>query len=152
MQLQGLIDDVTRTLTPQAERSHVKIEKRMDESEAARVHADVDQLHQALVNLGMNAIDAMPKGGTLRFSVERKNGHVAIDVSDTGTGIAAEDRERVFTPFYTTKAQGTGLGLAVTHDVVAAHGGRIELETELGRGTTFHITLPAQSTQNGGAT
>jgi len=145
LEIEALLDDVTRTLAPAAERARVKIDRTMPGKESARVHGDPDQLHQALVNLGLNAIDAMPKGGTLLFSVDRSNGHVRIDVIDTGTGISEEARERVFAPFFTTKAQGTGLGLAVVHDVVVAHGGKIELETEVGRGTTFHITLPAKS-------
>src|SRR5690606_4487234 len=112
------------------------------------VVVDVPQLEQALLNLVVNARDAMPDGGRLEVAVEgRTDGEprVARRVPDTGLGIPDDIRERVFEPLFTTKAEGhgTGLGLAVVYAFARDHGGQVELETELGRGTTFRILLPA---------
>ncbi|MDF2692871.1 MAG: Sensor protein [Labilithrix sp.] len=109
------------------------------------VDADPRMLRQALLNLVINAIQAMPKGGTLR--VETRMEHrddvslACIDVSDTGTGIPLDDQERVLEPFYTTKPNGTGLGLALVKRVVEAHQGELEIVSDSG-GTTFTMRLP----------
>ena len=103
---------------------------------------DPEQLHGALRNLMLNAIDAMPAGGTLTLRTRRQNGAVLLEISDTGEGLTPEERERLFTPYYTTKQNGTGLGLAIVQSVVSDHGGRISVESERGRGTTFRIELP----------
>ena len=103
------------------------------------VRADPEQLHGALRNLMLNAIDAMPAGGTLTLRTRRQNGAVLLEISDTGEGLTPEERER---PYYTTKQNGTGLGLAIVQSVVSDHGGRISVESERGRGTTFRIELP----------
>ncbi len=110
----------------------------------ATIQADPDLLHRALKNLVLNAMDAMPAGGTLTISTRRSNGAVQLDVSDTGTGLTREECERLFTPYYTTKQHGTGLGLAIVQSVVSDHAGKISVESEPGAGTTFHIELPAQ--------
>ncbi|HMD34580.1 MAG TPA: ATP-binding protein [Vicinamibacterales bacterium] len=107
------------------------------------VRVDADQIIRAIQNLLLNAIDAMPNGGALRVRTSRADGRVHIDVADTGEGLTAEERERLFTPYYTTKQHGTGLGLAIVQSVVADHSGTIRVESERGRGTTFHIELPA---------
>jgi signal transduction histidine kinase len=105
---------------------------------------DAEQLGRALQNLVLNAIDAMPAGGTLTIRTRRVANTVRIEVSDTGEGLIPEERDRVFTPYYTTKQHGTGLGLAIVQSVVSDHGGRIRVESQRGRGTTFHIELPAE--------
>jgi len=108
------------------------------------IQADPDLLHRALENLVLNALDAMPAGGTLTISTRRQNAAVRLDVSDTGTGLTQEECKRLFTPYYTTKQHGTGLGLAIVQSVVSDHGGKISVESESGSGTTFHIELPEQ--------
>ncbi len=105
------------------------------------IAADPDLLHRALSNLVLNAMDAMPNGGTLTLSTHRDAGKVIVDVADTGTGLTREECERIFTPYYTSKQYGTGLGLAIVQSVVSDHGGRISVQSEPGRGTTFVIEL-----------
>lgn len=107
------------------------------------VSADADLLHRALSNLVLNAIDAMPDGGTLTAVAARKSDVVQIKISDTGTGLTPEECQRLFTPYYTTKQHGTGLGLAIVQSVVADHHGTITVESIQGGGSTFVIELPA---------
>ncbi len=105
--------------------------------------ADPELLHRALSNLVLNAMDAMPKGGTLTLRTRRDDGKVIIEVSDTGSGLTREECERIFTPYYTSKQHGTGLGLAIVQSVVSDHGGRISVQSEPGQGATFVIELPS---------
>lgn len=104
--------------------------------------ADPELLHRALSNLVLNAMDAMPDGGTLTISAAPRADKVEFRVSDTGKGLTPEECERLFTPYYTTKQFGTGLGLAIVQSVVADHAGTIAVESRAGGGTTFVITLP----------
>ncbi len=106
------------------------------------VEADADLLHRAILNLVLNAQDAMSSGGSLTLRTRSDDGKVIIDVSDTGAGLTREECARIFTPYYTSKQQGTGLGLAIVQSVVSDHGGRIHVSSEVGRGTTFVIELP----------
>jgi nitrogen fixation/metabolism regulation signal transduction histidine kinase len=106
------------------------------------IAADPDLLHRALSNLVLNAMDAMPNGGTLTLRTRRDDGKVIIEVADTGSGLTPEECERIFTPYYTSKQHGTGLGLAIVQSVVSDHGGRISVQSQPGRGTTFVIELP----------
>jgi len=107
------------------------------------VAGDAELLHRAISNLVLNAMDAMPQGGTLRLRTRQEGGKVLIEVGDTGAGMTAEEREKIFTPYYTSEAQGTGLGLAIVQSVVSDHGGTVRVQSEAGRGTTFVIELPA---------
>jgi PAS domain S-box-containing protein len=103
---------------------------------------DAVQIQQVLVNLVKNAMQAMTKGGTLTLQTGESPDAVWVSVADTGGGIPQEQLNRIFEPFYTTKKKGTGLGLMIVQRIVMAHGGRIELESKVGRGTTFRIWLP----------
>ncbi len=107
------------------------------------IQADPELLRRAVQNLILNAMDAMPAGGTLTIRTAPHNGGVRLTVSDTGTGLTPEECRRLFTPYYTTKQYGTGLGLAIVQSVVSDHGGRITVESEPERGTMFIIELPA---------
>ncbi len=106
------------------------------------VAADADLLHRAILNLVLNAQDAMPGGGGLTLRTRNEDGNVLIEVADTGLGLTREECARIFTPYYTSKKQGTGLGLAIVQSVVSDHGGRIRVHSEPERGTTFVIELP----------
>ena len=106
------------------------------------IAVDYELLHRALSNLVLNAMDAMPDGGRLIVRSRRDDGRVIIEVADTGSGMTPEECERIFTPYYTSKRHGTGLGLAIVQSVVSDHGGRVTVQSEPGRGTTFVIELP----------
>lgn len=139
-----LVREVARTLRHSADAAEVRIETKLDDEAPDELFGDPDQLRQVLVNLGLNAIDAMRgHGGTLTLGVapDGPDG-IRLIVADEGPGIAEGDREKVFQAFYTTKAEGTGLGLAVAQDIARAHGGTLELESEVGAGSTFSVRLP----------
>jgi two-component system nitrogen regulation sensor histidine kinase NtrY len=106
------------------------------------IDGDPELLHKALQNLVLNALDAMPAGGTLTFRTAETQSGIRIEVSDTGKGLTPEECSRLFTPYYTTKQQGTGLGLAIVQSVVSDHRGTISVASEEGHGTTFKIELP----------
>jgi nitrogen fixation/metabolism regulation signal transduction histidine kinase len=108
------------------------------------VPADRDLLGRALGNLVANALEAMPDGGTLSVKTRAVEEGVALEVSDTGPGLTEEQRTRLFTPYYTTKKGGTGLGLAIVQGIVSDHGGRIQVESAPGAGTTFTLVLPVR--------
>jgi two-component system NtrC family sensor kinase len=107
--------------------------------------ADGNLIKQVVLNVVMNALQAMPEGGRLAIAVERVGPAAQIRVADTGCGITPEDRERIFDPFYTTKTEGTGLGLSVCYGIVQRHGGEIEVDSEIGVGTTLKIRLPERN-------
>lgn len=106
------------------------------------IDGDGELLHRAFQNLVLNAMDAMPAGGTLTVRTSDRGETVHIEVVDTGKGLTPEECSRLFTPYYTTKVQGTGLGLAIVQSVVSDHHGTISVSSEENRGTTFHIDLP----------
>jgi two-component system sensor histidine kinase HydH len=111
----------------------------------AALHAtmDADRMRQVVLNLLLNALDAMPGGGTLHVSAAGvgKNG-LQFTVADTGKGIDSDDRPHIFEPYFSTKKTGTGLGLAIVHNIVKAHNGEIRVKSRSGEGTTVSITLP----------
>ena len=118
---------------------------------ASHCHATADaiQMYQILLNLCLNARDAMPDGGQLKITSKNSGGSIVISVSDTGGGISEEIRGRIFEPFFTTKTKnrGTGMGLAMVRAIARNHGGAVSLESELGKGSTFHVTLPVSAYQ-----
>jgi signal transduction histidine kinase len=99
-------------------------------------------MRQALTNLIQNAVEAMPGDGTLSLTAVKARQEMRISVGDTGEGIASEVVKKIFLPFFTTKDKGVGMGLALTHKVITAHGGRVEVESRPGKGTTFTVILP----------
>lgn len=143
------VDDLVRELVafvrPELERSRVSV--RVEATAAGpEIPLDESQLRQALLNLLRNAREAMAKGGEIVIGVACQGDAVVITVDDTGPGIPEELRASIFDPFFTTKQRGTGLGLAVTRDIVEAHGGAIACEERAAGGTRFRITLPAPPT------
>lgn len=110
---------------------------------------DPDLFHRSLSNLVLNALDAMPQGGSIIINTSAREETIRIEIADTGTGLTSEECERLFTPYYTTKEHGTGLGLAIVQSVVTDHGGTIGVESTPGKGTTFIIDLPRHTTATG---
>lgn len=123
---------------------HIRLETALA-PDLPRIEADAGQMEQVLLNLAINARDAMPRGGTIRFTTREVGSYVEISVSDTGTGIPADVLPHIFDPFYTTKemGRGTGLGLAMVYATVEQSRGTINVQTREGHGTTFTITIPA---------
>jgi signal transduction histidine kinase len=103
---------------------------------------------RALLNLVQNALDAMPQGGILTVRGQRTATHVLLQVQDTGSGIPAAQLATIFEPLYTTKPGGTGLGLYIVQEIVAAHGGKVTVESVVGQGSIFTVTLPLSDTDN----
>jgi two-component system NtrC family sensor kinase len=146
-----VIRDTLNLLEHQLKTSNVRLESDLDAA-LPRILGNPGKLQQVFLNLFLNAKDAMAGGGTLRVATEvgiDSGGHVGVSISDTGSGIAPEHVKRIYDPFFTTKSapregqrRGTGLGLAVTYGIIQEHAGKIEVESQAGRGTTFHLEFP----------
>ena len=122
------------------------------EASLPHIRADDGQLRQALIALLMNALDATPAGGHVEVETHRDGADtVVLTVADDGSGISPENLDKIFTPFFTTKpvGQGTGLGLAICHGIVASHGGKIRVDSEIGRGTRLSLVLPVSGGEAG---
>ena len=143
--LNQLVEDGLYLLESRCAKSRIEV-GRMLEEDLPEVVADASQLQQVLVNLVVNAIQAMPDGGRLTIATGHRESVAALSVADTGLGMSGEVRKRVFLPFFTTKDvnEGTGLGLAVAHGIVSAHGGRISVESRPGQGSCFEVEIPVQ--------
>jgi two-component system, NtrC family, sensor kinase len=139
-----VINDVLALLEHQFRSGRTQVRKELATSPAPIVEGIEYKLQQVLLNLFLNARDAMPKGGWLSIATRMDRGSVVVEVSDTGSGIPAEELSRIYDPFYTTKAlgKGTGLGLSITYGIVQEHGGSIACDSAVGQGTRFTLTLP----------
>jgi two-component system sensor histidine kinase HydH len=140
-----LIQKLVRLLRPQAESQKISIVADLPPNPLGTVMADLGHLEQVLLNLALNGIAAMPNGGTLTFSAKQQDDAIRIDVIDTGHGISADVRNQVFDPYFTTRPEGTGMGLALCEKIVRQHGGTIDFRTHDDRGipgTEFTVLLP----------
>jgi signal transduction histidine kinase len=140
--LEDLVEELGAFVTPELDRGQVSLRVQVDHG-GPEIQVDEAQLRQALLNLIRNAREAMPRGGEIVIAVRHRDGAAEITVDDTGPGIPEELRASIFDPFFTTKQRGTGLGLAVTREIIEAHAGTIECEAREGAGTRFRITLPS---------
>ncbi len=147
--LNALVERVIQLVSPQlAQRSSEKIEVVTSFAPGMpALRADPDLLYRAVQNLVLNAIDAMPSGGTLTLRTAHAGEAARLDIADTGAGLTPEECARLFTPYYTTKQHGTGLGLAIVQSVVSDHGGKVWVDSAPQRGATFHIELPLNGKQ-----
>lgn len=150
--LAALVDEVLALSIPAEARARLTVQRAIA-PDAARVRADPTLVRHVLGNLVANAVDAMPGGGALTVRAARAQDALSIAVADTGAGIGAEERKRVFEPFYTTKprGKGTGLGLAISREIATALRGRIELESTPGQGSTFTLVFPEAAEPAAGA-
>lgn len=140
-ELDRLAEQVVSLADPALRKSKVRIELRHD-IDLPKIPLDPHQMAQVLLNLVLNAAEAMPDGGLVVIETAQVDEQCRIRVRDRGPGIAPEALERIFEPFYTTKGSGSGLGLSVSLGIVERHGGSIHVESEVGRGTTFDVLLP----------
>jgi two-component system NtrC family sensor kinase len=145
-----LLDEVLELIAPQARRQGVTLERRVDADLA--VLGDGDALHQVFLNLVTNALQAMPDGGSLTVTALQVGDQIKVSIQDTGIGIATEDLEHVFEPFFTSRGdagdpdgRGTGLGLSVSYGIVDAHQGTLDVTSTIGRGSIFTATIPITS-------
>lgn len=146
--LHAVARDVIALLEPRwkagAQRAGIEIVVRLMAGACPPVQGNAGELREALTNVVLNALDAMPRGGALTITTGVQAGHALLHVRDSGVGMSEEVRRRALEPFYTTKAErGTGLGLSTANSIITRHGGHLEIESSLGRGTTISILLPA---------
>ena len=144
-----LLKDTVRLIGPQALQQRVEVTLRRPDSALTGVPLDGDKFKQAVLNLVLNALEAMPDGGSLRLDASAGRGELRVEVSDTGPGIAPEIQRDLFKPYISTKSRGTGMGLALSEKVVSQHGGRIEYRTGH-LGTTFSIAIPSEPAPSAG--
>jgi two-component system NtrC family sensor kinase len=138
-----ILEDVLNLVVNQSLFHNIKIEKTLAEN-LSPTYADGTQLKQVFLNIILNAAQAMNGSGDLFITTERDaaNQHITIKIRDTGSGIPPEVMGKLFDPFFTTKEKGTGLGLAISYGIIERHQGKIDVETEIGKGSTFIVTLP----------
>lgn len=150
--LNELVRGVAQLFQGQLNREPGRIQPRLQLGDVHQVSADPVLLRRVIENLVLNAIDAMPQGGTLTFRTmtSSDNRFALFELADTGAGLTAEECERLFTPYYTTKQHGTGLGLAIAQSVISDHHGRITVSSIKDQGTTFHVELPLWDGAGGG--
>jgi signal transduction histidine kinase len=141
LSLNGWLEEKLNFVQPLLDQKHVDLKRKLD-PDLPPVQADADQLWEALLNLIRNAVDAMPAGGNLTVSAKRSGAEALLSISDNGRGMSEEEARNLFVPFFTTKGDGTGLGLAYAQQVINEHGGKIDCATVRGKGSTFSIQLP----------
>ncbi len=139
--VEPLLDKVANLVARSAEKNSIRIRQAVAPGLPTLV-GDPEQLTQVLLNLALNAIQAMPDGGEIVLSARREGNGILMEVRDQGVGVPEEDWERIFDPFFTTKSDGTGLGLSIAHQIVAQHGGAIRAARNPDRGMTFSVWLP----------
>lgn len=142
--LSEMLGELVDFLSPQAQLSRVQLRQAHPEQ---KVPASVDHrlIKQASLNLMLNAMQAMPSGGELIVAATVRDQHVELSFTDTGPGISAQDQAKIFEAYFSKRKGGTGLGLAMTKRIAEAHGGRVELKSEVGKGSSFCIILPMTS-------
>ncbi len=140
VRISQLIDETVELLHDRLLSKHIEVARAYTQDDGLCV--DPGQMRQVFLNILLNSIDAMDPQGCISIATVAEDGHVDVIIADTGPGIPKKDLARVFDPFYTTKPDGTGLGLSVVHSIVQEHGGRVVLDSDIGRGTTVRIQLP----------
>jgi signal transduction histidine kinase len=143
--INGVVQDVVSFLGGRCRQQGIRTQIRLDDG-LPKVQADESQIRQIVMNLMVNALQAMEKGGRLTVTTKFSEGRTMLSVQDTGTGIPDDIKDKIFLPFFTTKEMhmGTGIGLSVVHGIVKSHGGDIEASSAPGKGAEFRVWLPAK--------
>jgi len=139
--LSSFVNDIADLARPQAEAGGIELVVTQT-ADTVAITVDVDLIKQALLNIVVNAIEAMPQGGQLKIDSGVRADYAEIRIADTGPGIPPEVRENIYNLYFTTKPQGSGIGLAMTFQIIQLHDGRINFSSEPGKGTTFTVDLP----------
>lgn len=142
VQLHELLEQVITLLKTNAVLSNIDLKQPFKRQDAGAILADANQMKQLFINLIKNAIEAMPEGGSIYISTEKVLNEWKITIQDEGKGMSQEDIQRIYDPFFSTKKEGTGLGLTICATILKDHHGRMDVSSELGKGTAFHIYLP----------
>ncbi len=145
MRLDSVIEEAVHMLQPMMETRNVRCRV---SCMACEVCGDAELLKQVFMNIMINAVQAMPEGGSLEIGMDRDNESVVVSVKDSGDGIAPENLERIFDPFFTTKDSGTGLGLVIASNIMRANGGYIKVASEQGKGSLFSLYFPVEKREN----
>lgn len=135
-----VLEDILELLQSELDMNNINVEKHF--TSLPDILIDEDQLRSVFINVIRNAVDAMDSGGSLSISTHEKGNTVTVVFTDTGTGMTPEELSRVFAPYYTTKADGSGLGMLITQRIMNAHGGTVKLDSTPGKGTTVYLTFP----------
>ncbi|MDE3052322.1 MAG: HAMP domain-containing protein [Gemmatimonadota bacterium] len=150
LNVNDVVERAVRLAGPATARGAVRVEVKLDPA-MPRIAADEEMLHQALVNVIMNALQATPAGGLVTVATRHADGQIDIEIADTGCGIPSEHLAFVFRPFYTTRHTGTGLGLPITREIIQRHGGTVSLASRVNAGTTITLRLPIRKPPRGAA-
>ncbi len=145
--VERVLDNVIGLVAHSAEKNNIRLRKDVP-AKLPPLVSDQEQLTQVILNLTINATQAMPEGGEILLAARRRDGGLLIQVRDQGTGISEEDLDKIFDPFFTTKDYGTGLGLSVAHQIVTQQGGKITAERNPDRGMTFSLLFPESGRRN----
>ena len=145
--LRLVLDEVSLLATPDAEQHGVKLVHELP-AEAVPVKIDVDFIKQAMLNVVLNGVQAMPNGGTLTLTAFREDDMVVTEIRDQGAGIPSEIQDKIFELYFTTKKTGSGIGLAQTYQIMQWHYGSVDFESGDGKGTTFRLRLPLAATRS----
>lgn len=141
--LEAAVEYIKPRLNELSETKDARIRVHFDQEDISPVEGNASELREVVVNILLNAVEAMPSGGELTLKSQQENNHVNITVRDTGVGMSAEIKKKLFTPFFTTKgSRGFGMGLSVSYGIINRHGGRIEVISEPAKGSTFIIRFP----------
>lgn len=137
----NILEDTLRLMAYELEEQKISVSK-VFSKKPLNINADIEKLKQVFINIILNSIQAMPEGGKLVIKTVDKDGHIEITIKDTGKGIPSDIKNKIFEPFFTTKEGGLGLGLCITKRIIDYHGGNIEIDSTVGKGTTVKIKIP----------
>ncbi|MFN2746050.1 MULTISPECIES: ATP-binding protein [Bacillus] len=142
IKINSVLRQVATLLETNAVLSRIKIEKTFENGKEWEINGDENQIKQVFINLIKNGIEAMPDGGKITISTEQEDDFVKVSIKDEGGGISQADLAKLGEPFFSTKEEGTGLGLTICLNIIGAHNGEMKIDSKLGEGSTFHILLP----------